>query len=864
MKRFYIPPWYTVPMTLDDLARVLDDLDVPPSIRASILARVRSGVEADPNETVEVRAESGWLGEYADLGIVGAGAMGTVHKVEDAELKRTMVMKVVHPRLLGRQDLMARFVAEAQVTAQLDHPGIAPVHQLGALPDGRLYFTMKELRGRELAEVIEELHEASPDDTWNVTPSGWTFRKVIDALHTVCETVAYAHDRGVIHRDIKPANVVVGGFGEVLVVDWGLAKVLGAADTPDPDAVRTGRTDDDALATQVGTVAGTPMYMPPEQARGDLAQLGPASDVYSLGAVLYEVLSGRPPYDGRGGHAVLQQLLSGPPPSDPGRGKPRSAESTFFFGMEMDGAREGGPPVPQQLREVCLRAMAREPAQRYPNAASLAEAIAGWLAGERRRDEALAHVDKAAGRLERSKRLSAEAMRLRAEAEHALRDISPTAPASEKEPAWELEDRAGELLRTASLAEVEYTQLLLGALTIDPELREAHSRLAGFYQEEHAAAERAGVDASRFEILIRAHDDGTHRPYLAGVGALTLRTDPPRADVELSRFVERGRRLVPETVRVLGRTPLDAVPLQMGSWLLTIRAPGCIPVVYPVFIHRNEHWDGIRPGDATPFPIRLPRAGELGPDDCYVPAGWTWVGGDPEAPGALRRRRVWVDPLVVRKYTVTNRDYLAYLDTLPPDVAAAVQPRERGTGEPVYARTASGHSLKPDEHGDLWDPDWPVLMVDHGMAAAYCAWLADADGVGWRLPAELEWEKAARGVDGRLFPWGNHLDPTWCAYYASHIGRKLPVRVVDFPTDSSVYGVRGMAGNVREWCADDWSDAGPPETPRVEVQPATTGYRVVRGGTWQGHPRDARLAARRQHRDTYRDAILSLRAFRDA
>ena len=153
--------------------------------------------------------------------------MGEVRKVRDEFLKRNLAMKIIHPNLLKSQNALTRFIEEAQVGSQLQHPNIVPIYEFGELPDGRLYFTMKEIRGEEFTDFIKEVHNASTEDGWKTTEKGGTFRQLIQIFHKICETIAYAHTLGVIHRDLKPENVMIGGFGEVLVVDWGIAKVLG-------------------------------------------------------------------------------------------------------------------------------------------------------------------------------------------------------------------------------------------------------------------------------------------------------------------------------------------------------------------------------------------------------------------------------------------------------------------------------------------------------------------------------------------------------------------------------------------------------------------------------------------------------------
>jgi len=284
---------------------------------------------------------------------LGSGGMGEVWRVWDRSLRRSMAMKTVRADRRDAASLLARFVAEAQVTSQLRHPAIVPVHELGTLPDGRLFFTMREVRGFTLSWVVSQLHKASVD-TWSQTADGWDLAWIIERFAQTCDAVGYAHERGVVHRDLKPTNIMIGEFGEVQVIDWGVAKVVGeGADEP----VDTQLTDDPEQ-TAHGDVIGTPAYIPPEQAYGTSERVDPRADVYALGAILYEVLSNRPPFEAIPGQPVLSQVLDGPP---------------------ISVGRTGGPTAPEGLATVCERAMSRDRGGRFANGTELAQAVRTWL-----------------------------------------------------------------------------------------------------------------------------------------------------------------------------------------------------------------------------------------------------------------------------------------------------------------------------------------------------------------------------------------------------------------------------------------------------------------------------------------------------
>jgi serine/threonine-protein kinase len=285
------------------------------------------------------------------------GGIGRVWLARDASLGRDVALKELRPERAGQPAVWGRFLREAQVTGQLEHPGIVPVYELGRRPDDSApFYTMRFVRGRTLAEAARAYHqrrqrgEAGPLE----------LRELLTALVGVCNAVAYAHSRGVLHRDLKPQNVVLGDYGEVMVLDWGLAKVTGVADgEAAPVAVEAG-VGDTGERTIAGQVLGTPAYMAPEQAEGRPDLLDERTDIYGLGAVLYEVLTGQPPFAGPDTTAVLRQVVHEPPTP------PRAVVAG----------------TPRALEAVCLKALAKKPAERYASAKELAAEVERWLADE--------------------------------------------------------------------------------------------------------------------------------------------------------------------------------------------------------------------------------------------------------------------------------------------------------------------------------------------------------------------------------------------------------------------------------------------------------------------------------------------------
>ena len=344
---------------------------------------VAGGPESPESVLSALRERDAPVERYRFRGEIGRGGMGIVLRVYDEDLRRELAMKVMRsdaagsgtPRASGTRSL-GRFLEEAQVTGQLDHPGIVPVHEVGLNVRDEPFFTMKLVDGQDLARVFE-LVKARRD--------GWTVPRALGVVLKVCEAMAYAHSRGVVHRDLKPSNVMVGDFGAVYVMDWGLARVIGEhapgqvdasapehapGDAEDEGApvdvrglhtVRSGSDSESGLATLDGEVVGTPAYMAPEQAAGATAEIGPTVDVYAVGAMVYHLLAGRMPHtEGDAGAATVLRRV-------------RNREAKPLATL--------APEAPAELVSIAEKAMAHEPRGRYPSMHALAEDLRAYLEG---------------------------------------------------------------------------------------------------------------------------------------------------------------------------------------------------------------------------------------------------------------------------------------------------------------------------------------------------------------------------------------------------------------------------------------------------------------------------------------------------
>jgi eukaryotic-like serine/threonine-protein kinase len=372
----------------------------PPGAATLPLMRGRFEAAKSSSTTGQVAVEAaplpsqaeGFELRYEARGLLGAGGMGEVRLCKDRRVGREVALKVMRPHTAGSPDSQERFVREARVQGQLEHPALVPVYDLGVTPQGEAYFTMKRVRGRTLQEIVQLLTAGDRDAV-----EKYTRRRLLTALHSVCLAVDFAHRRGVLHRDLKPANIILGDFGEVYVLDWGLAKVAGEADPAvepldEPVAGPGGRT-------LQGAILGTPGYMAPEQVRGENERLDGRADVYALGAILFEAVA-------------LERLHDGP-------SMPEVLGSTLF-GADARASARGRLDVPPELEAICVRATALDPKDRYPSARALADDLERLLDGDRhealRRDLATRHVEAARAALGRAAGGGGEARALRAEA----------------------------------------------------------------------------------------------------------------------------------------------------------------------------------------------------------------------------------------------------------------------------------------------------------------------------------------------------------------------------------------------------------------------------------------------------------------
>ncbi|MCE9584312.1 MAG: protein kinase, partial [Planctomycetes bacterium] len=470
---------------------------------------------------------------------LGRGGIGRVVEALDTDIERKVALKLVLED--APAEALERFKWEGKITGRLEHPNIVPVHEVGVLPVTKeVFVAMKRIYGKDMLQVIRE--------------GTWKQRRLIEAFRDVCRGMAYAHSKGVVHRDLKPANVMLGEFGEVLIVDWGLARIVGEKENRGPVRPRqttrkmrklgqAGEARSSKL-TMEGQVLGTPSYMPPEQALGKLDEVDERSDVYALGAILYEILALNPPFEDENPWEVIRMVTS----------QVIKAPSLYMN-------------CPPELEAICLKALSKAKSDRYPSAGELAAEVDAYLEGtkERERREKLAgeQVERAKVEIEKWMSSDAEARQVNEEARALAEEVKAHAPLAKKKELWELQDRALTLERQGLRAFAEADAALTSALSNVPDMKEARALKAQMYWQRFLELEAAGDERSALlhRQIVERHDDGVYAARLRGDGTLAV-----RARAYACRCLEAGRRVRPEELVVMGYHPWSGrMPLVKGT-----------------------------------------------------------------------------------------------------------------------------------------------------------------------------------------------------------------------------------------------------------------------------------------------------------
>ena len=496
---------------------------------------------------------------------LGRGGMGVVRLVKDLDVGREVAMKTLVPDDPDAASLVQPLIQEAQTTGQLEHPNIIPVYELGVLPNGDVFYTMKAVGGSSLKDILRGLRAADPE-----TLEEYTLRRLLNIFGQICLALHYAHSRGVVHRDLKPDNVLLGSYGEVLVMDWGIAYVTGKKDDP--------------LARQ-GMVVGTPHYMSPEQSRGEIDQVDARSDIFSLGVMLYEILTLQTPIMESNTDLALEavQMYRGPKRPVP--------------------TDEGARPVPGSLADIVERAMAADPDDRYPNARMLYDHVETYLEGDAERERLKRMSADVLGvgvqaldnfmHLKRSRDRLAQRIRQRG------REVHRWDSQAVKRDLWDLKARHQHMelvLSQAFSTAVNHFNRVLGLV---PDQAQAMAALANLYWTRFEAAEEVGDYSNMIYLadrVLKFNDPSRGGPLRGGSGRITVRSFPQGADIILFDFTKGVPDTRLESGRLVGPTPVSDVELPMGIYLLVAHKEGYRDAHQPIFV---------RPGLARTYLLSL-------------------------------------------------------------------------------------------------------------------------------------------------------------------------------------------------------------------------------------------------------------------
>ncbi|MSP71238.1 MAG: hypothetical protein EXR76_03440 [Myxococcales bacterium] len=753
---------------------------------------------------------------------IARGGVGGINLVRDRDLLRTLVMKTLLEGNKVSDYVLKKFIEEAQITGQLEHPNIVPVHDFGCFSGGEVFFTMKLVKGRTIKDIIRRLRKPGEfvDADWSIAE--FTRTRLVQIFQQVCLAIGFANSRGVVHRDIKPSNVMVGDFGEVLVLDWGVAKVMGRSEESDPadrssdrsassmglqapgaqsgEAVSTlrSRSQDSTL---MGVVTGTPSYMAPEQAAGRVDEVDARSDVYALGALLYEILTYVPPFRGKNFRQTLAAVLTQPvtPPS----------------------VRAPQNEVPRLLEDIVMRCLQKRREDRYQSSREIVADLERYLSGvedlDRRSRLSREKVDEGLTLSAAFRAARARVETLRTEVAELEWHLHGHEPIEAKRSFWSREADVTEAVSEMQRLYSGAAQAFMAAIGFDLSNDQASNELARLYWFKLREAELEGDEAAviAHRLMVATYNRGFFDQQMKGEGRVVIRSDPPGVSVTAARYVEVDLQLQALMEEEKGTTPLNNIPLAEGNWQLCFEHPGYMEVRCPIQIDRGEVSDVV---------VRLFRPEEQGEHYLYVPGGNFMMGGDDACVSARHRRVAHVPDFLMARYPVTCIEYLSFIqDTaiVNPEGAQARCPRLKSSEGFLWTVSATGTYDLParDREGLEWQPYWPIFGVSYDDASAYCEWHTTRVGLAVRLPTEEEWEKAARGPDRRKYPWGNRFDATFCKMASSRPGRPSLEPVGSFIADCSPYGVFDMAGLLSEFTDSSFA--------------ADPALRVLRGGNYE-------------------------------
>jgi serine/threonine protein kinase/formylglycine-generating enzyme required for sulfatase activity len=759
---------------------------------------------------------------FSQIHTIGLGGIGTVMSAYEPQLDRDLAIKMLRPAYRDNRNSINRFIQEARATAHVAHPNIVPVYELGIFKEIGPFFTMKRVEGVTLQHVLKRL-----DENEEKYVKKYTLRELLNVFISICHGVAYAHSKNIIHRDLKPANIMLGDYGEVMVMDWGLVKKADHATrkTKTPP-VLLANTEEESLRTIDGEVTGTPAFMSPEQACGHNDAVDIQSDIYCLGAVLYTILTRqRSPFpSGLNTREILQLCAEG----------------------KIISPRKRMPKlkIPKELNAITMKAMSLEKKQRYATVLELLHDVRSYLdhypvsaysdplhisfikACKRRpmipttvaaaiitlaiafgfqiydRNERFNYYLKQAN----ENILSGDMMYSRGKSViKRLTELRQTGNIADENKIIELNKQLDKF-NTSLNNYYNVAEGFLGKIDIaGARLKMVNSKLgyimknkiyysllAGDYQTTKRLIELMRLNR-RPESYQMVRQNATLYKKMNLVyyneGTINIETVPIKSQVKLTELPDE--QMVSDSMdetesKLLGTAPIENITVTAGSYLISMQNKRSNMISYPLLVE---------PGDIIHQQIYIPAT--IPKDMVYIPAGNYYTGAT-----AQERRKKYLSGFFIKKHEVTFAEYLRFWKKLR-------DPDKKQRYRSMLLLDQNSRRLAPAWDNNLklcpqLKPEYPVSGISHEAAEAYCRWISSQRHRSCMLPSAEQWEKAARGVDGRKYIWGNYLQNKNALIPENNFAaKKYPfgAPAEKFSLDRSIYGVYEMAGNVREYTA---------------------------------------------------------------
>jgi len=593
-----------------------------------------------PAATVMARATDGKPGSFMRIfkgprytvgREIARGGHGKINLARDERLGRHIALKQLIAGGSSTSNQRRKFVLEARATGLLEHPNIVPVYDLGILDSGEVFFTMKMVRGRSLKYII---YKQSQGDSKLLSQYGRI--RMLMIFQQICNAVHFAHHKGIIHRDIKPENIMVGNYGEVLMMDWGLAKIVDGH-YEDDEVPSSSIMPEDLEKTRVGTISGTPSYMAPEQARGRIDLIDQRTDVYALGAILYEILTYHPPFEGKNIEEVLEKVRQ-KEPIPPRRLVPE-------HNISLD------------LEEIVLKAMSKDPDKRYNSGKELHDDIEQFLEGskERARNQKRAQELVQSAKAEFNRYFEVRKRTVETQ-DHTETLLKEGIEGLGGERLWksEMQSLVGDVQLDRMLGNLKAS--LTEALSLYPQLEQARIMLADVYYTRFAEAEQS---RNKKEMIYnRGHIEALapqrYKDVLAGGGTVSFRGHKGRGRWRVFANSEQNGKLVPVPIPETSGNVEAVIDLPVGNYVIEVNADNN-RLVFPVLLEKGENV--VLSLDIPP----LPRSPVDGLEMVTIPGSRFLKGGDLEAVGYLKISEPHVSTFAISRYPVTMAQYHHFL-----------------------------------------------------------------------------------------------------------------------------------------------------------------------------------------------------------